>query len=164
MNYDQITRMLIALGRGVMAISVLVVTIAVTGCSSTPKNGGGGDAGMTKEEILQQDDVKGKTPTIFMHPLEQTREAALRALTFVGCEIKKQQPYYVSGRRPNKFGLFVGSGGETVEVFLYPQSDNETHVWVDTDLSFVGIAGQQGWNAQVIDEMTNILNKQPTSQ
>ena len=56
-------------------------------------------------------------------------------------------------------GLFVGSGGETVKLFLYPQSPSETHVWVDTDLSFVGIAGQQGWNKQVIEELTRILDK-----
>lgn len=114
---------------------------------------------MAKEQILEQKDVKGKTPTVFAQPLDKTREAALRALTFVGCEIKKQQPYYVSGRRPNKVGLFVGSGGETVEVFLYPVSDTETQVWVDTDLSFVGMAGQQGWNQQVLDEMKNIFSK-----
>ena len=114
------------------------------------------------DAVLQHEDVKGKTPTVFQKPLDQTREAAMRALTFVGCEIKAQEPYRVSGRRPNKFGLFVGSGGEKVEVFLYPQSADETHVWVDTDLSFVGIAGQQGWNQQVLEEMTNLLSQQTT--
>jgi hypothetical protein len=143
----------------------------ILGCSSTPK---GGEAkskpappmqsGMSKEEILKQPDVKGKPATHFQQPLEKTREAALRALTFVGCEIKKQEPYFVSGRRPNKMGLFVGSGGETVKAFMYPTSDTETDVWVDTDLSFVGMAGQQGWDKQVLAEMTNLLNKNTTPQ
>ena len=137
--------------------------ILFTGCASTPKNEGA-NGSISMEEILNQKDVAGKAPTVFQQPLERTRVAAIRALTFVGCEIKQQQPYYVSGRRPNKVGLFVGSGGETVEVFLYPRTENETHVWVDTDLSFVGMAGQQGWDKQVIDEMTSILSTQPKSQ
>ena len=31
----------------------------------------------------------------------------------LGFEVKKQEPDFVQGRRPNKMGLFVGSGGET---------------------------------------------------
>ena len=130
----------------------------LAGCASTPEQAKD-QAGMSKEQILQQDDVKGKTPVVFAQPLEKVREAAIRSLVFVGCEMKKQEPYFVSGRRPNKFGLFVGSGGETVKVFLYPQAENETHVWVDTDLSFVGIAGQQSWNTQVLNQLTNLLNQ-----
>jgi len=61
---------------------------------------------------------RGKTPTVFRHPLPHVREAALRSLSFAGCNIKRQEPYYAPGRRPNKVGLLVGSGGETVEVFL----------------------------------------------
>lgn len=139
----------------------------LAGCSSTPKNesdkaskSASKEVKMTREQILQQDDVKGHAPTIYEQPLDSVREAALRALTFVGCEIKKQEAFFVSGRRPNKFGLLVGSGGETVKVFLYPESETTTHVWVDTDMSFVGIAGQQTWNARVIAEMNNILIKQ----
>ena len=138
-----------------MVIGTLLIPM---GCASPPK-GGGSDGGMTQDAIRSHEDVKGKNPVVFHQPLEKTREAALRALTFVGCEIKQRQNYYVSGRRPNKFGLFVGSGGETVEVCLLPKTEGETQVWVDTDLSFVGIAGQQGWDNQVIEEMTNILNK-----
>ena len=40
---------------------------------------------------------------------------------------------------------------------MLPQGDKVTHVWVDTDLSFVGLAGQQNWNKQVIAEMTSLL-------
>lgn len=151
-----------------------VCLLLVSGCSSTPKNEQGADAqkvkadsknvSMTKEQILEQKDVKGHAPTVYAQPLESVREAALRALTFVGCEIKKQEPFFVSGRRPNKVGFFVGSGGETVKVFLYPEAEATTHVWVDTDLSLVGMAGQQSWNDKVIAEMNNILNKQPAAK
>lgn len=158
-------------------LGLAVLSMWVLGCSSTPKksnHSGSADAGssqtiskaegLTQQTLLSHEDVKGKEPVVFAQPIEQVRQAALRALTFVGCEVKKQNAFYLNGRRPNKFGLFVGSGGETVEVFLYPKSETETHVWVDTDMSFVGIAGQQSWNKQVVAEMTSTLNKQPKLQ
>jgi hypothetical protein len=106
--------------------------------------------------------VKNHSPTAYQHPIEEVRPAAARALTAVGCQLNAQEEFLLRGRRPNKFGLFVGSGGETVKVFLYPKSPNETDVWVDTDLSFVGIAGQQGWNKQVIEELSRILAQPQT--
>lgn len=119
---------------------------------------------MSKEQILEQEDVKGKTPTVFACPVEKVREAGLRSLTFVGCKVDQQEPYYLKGSRPHKMGLLVGSGGEKVKIFLYPKAENETQVWVDTDLTFVGMAGQQGWNKQVLDEMQNILSHPPAAQ
>ncbi len=138
-------------------ISVSAILMVLAGCASSPPNKR--NTSLSKEQILQQSDVKGHPPVVFSKNLDEVRQAGLRALTFVGCEIKRQEALFLSGRRPSKFGLFVGSGGETVKVFLYPESDNETHVWVDTDKSFVGIAGQQGWNKQVIEEMTKILSE-----
>jgi hypothetical protein len=145
----------------------IVVTVGVTalgalliaGCGSVPKH----PDTMTKEDILLQPDVKGKPPVVFQKGHEDVRQAGLRALVFVGCEIKTESPYFLCGRRPNKFGLFIGSGGETVKIFLYPKSETETHVWVDTDKSFVGLAGQQGWDKQVIEELTKLLNETRTS-
>jgi hypothetical protein len=146
--------------------------LLLAGCSSAPKNqassqesvGQVSSGGLTKEEILTQSDVKGHTPVVFPKGVEQVRQVGVRALTFVGCEIKKQESFFVSGHRPNKMGLLVGSGGETVNVYLYPQSDNETQVWVKTHKSFVGLAGQQGWDKQVIDQMTQLLNSTASSQ
>jgi hypothetical protein len=141
-----------------------------SGCASAPKDQQNEasqtatqeNASLTKEAVLSQPDVKGHPPVVFAKNVGEVQQAGVRALTFVGCEIKTQEPLFVSGHRPNKFGLFVGSGGETVNVYLYPQSETETHVWVETHKSFVGLAGQQGWNKQVIDQMTQILSN-PTA-
>lgn len=137
----------------VMAFAVACACVLLgPGCASTPKN-----LELSKEQILQQEDVKKKAPLVFNKGVEEVRQAGLRALTFVGCELKTQQPYFLTGRRPNKFGLFVGSGGETVKLFLYPQAPELTHVWVDTDLSFAGIAGQQSWDDKVTAELKSLL-------
>ncbi len=150
------------------AAAVLVSScVWLSGCASTPPSGNqeiSRDGSMTKEKILTQGDVKGHTPVVFAKSQDEVRQAAMRALTFVGCKIKIQQPYFLSGERPRKFGLVVGSGGETVNVYLYPQSENETHIWVETHKSFVGLAGQQGWNKQVIDQMTELLNSNLTTK
>ena len=145
------------------AVAILAASVGIalfSGCASTPKQ----TTAFTKEQILQQEDVKKKTPVIYAKPLEEVRQAGLRSLTFVGCELQKQEPLYLAGKRPNKFGLFVGSGGETVKIFLYPKDTAETHVWVDTDLSFVGIAGQQDWNDKVLAEMKNLLETPAKTQ
>lgn len=141
------------LATGVLAASCLWIS----GCASGPS----GKTSMTKEEILMHPDVKNRPPQVYAKNVDEVRQAGLRALTFIGCEIKTQEPLFLSGRRPNKMGLFVGSGGETVNVLLYPQSDTETHVWVETHKSFFGIAGQQGWNKQLADQMTELLNTSP---
>lgn len=148
------TNRLLAAAAGLLAIAL------VAGCASTPKKG----VTLTKEQILQQDDVKKKKPLVFNKGLEEVRQAGMRALVFVGCKVKVQQPLYLAGLRPSKFGLFVGSGGETIEMFFYPQSETETHVWVDTDLSFGGIAGQQNWDDRVVAELKKILEETPASQ
>ncbi len=151
---------------------ITALSVIFVGCASTPKQTDPTLASQvprekwrfkTPEAVLQDDDVKGKTPDEFNKPLAETRMAALRALSFVGCKIDRQEDYYVVGKRPHKMGFFVGSGGETVEVFLHPASPDTTQVWVDTDLSFVGIAGQQGWDKQVLQEMHNITSQPSTA-
>jgi hypothetical protein len=138
------------------------VLLFLPGCASSSKESAGAASsnrlGDTEASVRNHEDVKGKSATSFAQPMARVREAGLRALTFVGCEVKERHEYYLAGRRPNKFGLFVGSGGETVEIFLLPEGES-TQVWVDTDLSFVGIAGQQGWNEQTLAEMTRILSQ-----
>lgn len=146
----------------------MIKTLLLTSCLATLAVGcasPGGDAASKKkkypttESVLNVDYVKKNSPTIYQHSIEEVRPAAARALSFVGCKIETQEDFYVEGKRPNKMGFFVGSGGETVKVFLNPSSTNQTQVWADTDLSFVGIVGQKSWNQQVLDEMTRILNK-----
>jgi hypothetical protein len=169
MNEQSLEKNVGLIGKLAAPVALACGLALAAGCASAPKEKAAAaekpavsapsQGGMTQEQVLNHEDVKGKPPTGFQQPLDKTREATLRALTFVGCEVKKNQTYYVSGRRPNKMGLFVGSGGETVEVFLNPKGEKETEVWVDTDLSFVGLAGQQDWSKQVMQEITNILNK-----
>lgn len=143
----------------ITALSVAAMFI-VSGCGDggkKPVTAKGKGNEMSLEAVQNNGDVKGKPPVVFAQPIARVNEAAVRALFSVGCEVKHKETYFASGVRHHKMGVFIGSGGETVKVFMIPQGDKVTNVWVDTDLSFVGMAGQQNWNKQVLAEMTNLL-------
>ena len=122
-----------------LAVGGLMVLIA--GCSSTPKA------------------TDAKVSAVFQQPIEKAQKAAVDALTLTGLAVKKQEPTYVEGTRPRKIGVFVGSGGETVGVWLTAQSVDRTEVKVKTAKTFVGGAGQKNWDAEVMAEITKKLNK-----
>lgn len=100
-----------------------------------------------------------KPRVVFEQPITKAQQAAVDALAVVGCVIMEKRPNYVEGRRPNYLGLFVGSGGETVKVWLEALEPQKTNVKIKTEKSFVGIAGQKDWYEQVLAEMTKALSK-----
>ena len=55
-------------------------------------------------------------------------------------------------------GLIVGSGGETVTVYMLPESDTSTQVWVKSDKAILGLAGRRKWSERTIDEMKKLLS------
>ena len=118
---------------------LLSLLLLVTSCSSVPRRPGG-DAGV-----------------VFRKPLPEVRAAAVSALVVCGFDIKEEESNYLQGSRPRKMGLFVGSGGESIGVWLEEQGASRTYVEVNTAKSFVGIVGQKNWNNAVLGEMRRIL-------
>jgi hypothetical protein len=88
----------------------------------------------------------------FSTPMDKVQVAAVNALVTLGCEIKKQLPNYVEGKRTRKVGVFVGSGGETLRIWL-TEANGKTSVKVSTEKTFVGGAGQKNWDKEVVDEL-----------
>ena len=93
----------------------------------------------------------------FDKPIAEVQKAAVDALTTVGAPPSKQEPNFVEGKRKNKMGLMVGSGGEVVSVALTSVDANKTQAKVRTTKTFVGRAGQKVWDQQILDEMTKVL-------
>jgi hypothetical protein len=93
----------------------------------------------------------------FDKPAEEVHKAAVDALTVVGVEIKKDEPLLVEGKRKNKMGAFVGSGGEVLSVTLTSVDAGKTQAKVRTTKTMLGRAGQKVWDQQVIDEMNKTL-------
>jgi hypothetical protein len=61
--------------------------------------------------------------------------------------------------RPRKVGFFVGSGGETVGIWLEPLGPDQTHVLVTTATTAAGRLGQKNWDNEVLAEMEKSLSK-----
>lgn len=108
----------------------------------------------------------GRTPrmpkaegVIFAKPSDAVQKAAVDALVVTGFDVNKSEPLYVEGFRPRRLGLFVGSGGETVGVWLEPAESTRTRVRITTAKSFAGIAGQKSWNQVILEEMEKSLGK-----
>jgi hypothetical protein len=121
---------------------VLLASLAVVlcaGCASTPE---ANDA---------------KVSGVFDQPVEQVQKAAVDALVVTGFKVNKEQSGYVEGFRPRKVGLFVGSGGETVGVWLMALGPDRTEVRVKTAKSFAGRAGQKNWDDEVLAELSKSL-------
>ena len=92
----------------------------------------------------------------FSMPLAKVHKASVDALVVLGCEIKKDLPNYVEGKRTRKVGAFVGSGGETLRVWL-TESGGKTSIKVSTDKTFVGGAGQKNWDKELVEEITKAI-------
>ncbi len=121
----------------------VAAALALAACSSTP----------TRPTADANKAVK------FAQPVAKVHQVAVDSLVVLGFDVKVDKPDYVEGSRPRKVGLFVGSGGETVGVWLAPIGDAATRVEVDTARSFVGIAGQKVWDDEVLNEMEKALGK-----
>lgn len=119
---------------------LLFVAVALAGCAATPA----------------RPETQG---VVFQKPTEVVQKAAVDSLVVTGFDIKKSGPLYVEGVRPRKVGFFVGSGGETIGVWLEPLGSSRTLVRVDTAKSVVGIVGQKNWDAAILEEMEKSLGK-----
>ena len=98
------------------------------------------------------DDKDGKknvtTAVLTATPLA-VHDAALQALAGIGCEVKKDTADLIEGKRPNKVGLAVGSGGEKLFVAIKDLGNGQTELKVTTKKTLLGIAGQKRWNDEV---------------
>jgi hypothetical protein len=99
----------------------------------------------------------GPAAATFEQPMATVQTQAVSALTELGCEIIKELPNYVEGKRVRKIGVFVGSGGETLRVWL-AEAGGKTEVRVSTSKTFVGRAGQKDWDSQIVEAITKGLS------
>jgi|SRR5215831_10341946 len=123
------------LGRKVLPVAVAIVLL---GCSSTPQK-------------------KETTAAVLPGEISKVREAALDALKVYGFEIDKSESNYLQGSRPHKVGLFVGSGGETVGIWLQQVAAAQTELSISTSKSFLGYAGQKDWSQDILEEIRKAM-------
>jgi hypothetical protein len=104
---------------------------------------------------------KGATTITLDHPIARVQQAAVNALAVIGCKLRKNEATYLEGKRSNKLGLVVGSGGEMIKVWLTADGEARTTVKVATVKSMLGYAGQRSWNEAIVDEIQKELAGRP---
>lgn len=123
----------------------LIALLATTACGTPP--------------VKATPEMKGKT---FSAPSDKVFSAVIKAFEVVECTVNTNNgTNYADCKRPNKVGLFVGSGGETISAYVEGKSAKETEVKVNTAKSFVGYAGQRNWDEDVLAEIEKALAALP---
>lgn len=110
-----------------------------------------------KAEAEEKDGKKNVTTFVLAAKPDAIHAAALQALAAIGCEVKKDSPLAIEGKRANKVGLAVGSGGEKLFVTLKEIGDGKTEVSVTTKKTLMGIVGQKLWNEEVAKQIRENL-------
>lgn len=108
-----------------------------------------------KAETAEAAQKKNITVVILNAAPEVIHAAALQVLASIGCEIKKDTPLAIEGKRPNKIGLAVGSGGEKIFVTLQVEGEGKTELTVTTKKTLMGIAGQKLWNVEIATQISD---------
>lgn len=110
-------------------------------------------AAKDKDEAGEKDGKKNVTTVVLAAAPTAVHDAALQALAAIGCEIKKDTADAIEGKRPNKVGLAVGSGGEKLFVAIKDLGEGKTEVKVTTKKTMAGIVGQKLWNEEVAKQI-----------
>ena len=164
----------------ILIIAATSLAIGLGGCSTTPDTAGPvttaetAQTEKTSEETVSKAEAKaekkkdakkekGLTKTFNSTP-EQVKTATLVAMQKVGFKIKKEDGLKIEGKRSNKVGLAVGSGGEKMRAEILPMDGGQTGVFVRTKKTFVGIVGQKNWDDEVMELITESLEGGTISQ
>ncbi len=105
---------------------------------------------------------KGPQARFYEAPLPKVREALVGALAALEFNVKKDNGNEISAQKSRHMGVFVGSGGETINLKLSEsEQDNKrgTKVEGETKKGFVGRAGQKSWTNAVLDQTACILSE-----
>jgi len=92
-------------------------------------------------------------------PMEAVMKAAKKAVLVYGCSnIKKEATGYLECTRPREVGVFVGSGGEKVKVWLSKKA-NGTQIRINTGKGMMGRLGKKNWSTPIFNEMMEMLGE-----
>jgi hypothetical protein len=110
-----------------------------------------------KAETDEHENKKNITVLVLNAKPEAVHTAALQALAGIGCEVKKDSPNSIEGKRSNKMGLAVGSGGEKLFIEIKDLGEGKTELKVTTKKTMLGIVGQKYWNEEVATQIGNAV-------
>lgn len=150
----------------ILIATVFGIALVSTGCATTSGTTAKTETVAEKtmktetktEKVKKKSNKKGLAQSFAASP-EDVKAATIAAMQKYNFNFKNTDGMSLEGKRSNKVGLMVGSGGEKMKAEITALSDGMTEVHVQTKKTFVGIAGQKNWDDEVmemiVDSLTN---------
>jgi hypothetical protein len=133
---------------------VIVVGVSVlAGCAGVPVSSHSYNDSYKPNQPVKADGCY-EASVVLTKNLADTTAIATKVLSAVDATVTETTATQIKAQRNRQIGLFVGSGGEELQLTLKPIPSSSTFVTVATKTGFVGGAGQKAWSCQIIDQMT----------
>ena len=135
-----------------LVLVVILLGWSVAGSNSLMAAAQSEDTAPAEKETKKNTTVLTLTATS-----DKVHAAALEALAAIGCKVKSDSPTQIEGKRSNKVGLAVGSGGEKLFIAIKALEGGKTELTVTTKKTLAGIVGQKLWNEEVANHIRDAV-------
>ena len=135
-----------------LVLVVILLGWSVAGSNSLMAAAQSEDTAPAEKETKKNTTVLTLTATS-----DKVHAAALEALAAIGCKVKSDSPTQIEGKRSNKVGLAVGSGGEKLFISIKAMEGGKTELTVTTKKTLAGIVGQKLWNEEVANHIRDAV-------
>ena len=136
-------------------VPVIVAGAFLAGCAGVPTSTHSYNESYKPNQPMKSDGCY-EASVVLAKSVTDTAAIATKVLSAVDARVTENTPTQIKAQRNRHIGLFVGSGGEELNVTLRPVSDSGTFVAVATKTGFVGGAGQKAWSCQIVDQMVTM--------
>jgi hypothetical protein len=145
----------------ILISTVFGLALISTGCATTSGTTAKTETVAEKQmkpeaKPKKKSNKKGLSQSFAASP-EDVKAATIAAMQKYNFNFKNTDGMSLEGKRSNKVGLMVGSGGERMKAEITVLSDGMTEVHVQTKKTFVGIAGQKNWDDEVMELIVESL-------
>ena len=135
----------------------LVLLVVLLGWSVAGSNSLMAAAQSEDTAPAEKETKKNTTVLTLTATSDKVHAAALEALAAIGCKVKSDSPTQIEGKRSNKVGLAVGSGGEKLFISIKAMEGGKTELTVTTKKTLAGIVGQKLWNEEVANHIRDAV-------
>jgi hypothetical protein len=135
--------------------SILLAAFALVGCAGVPVSSHSYNDSYKPNQPVKADGCF-EASAVLTRNLADTTAIATKVLSAVDATVTEKSATQIKAQRNRHIGLFVGSGGEELQLTLKAAPNNSTFVSVATKTGFVGGAGQKAWSCQIIDQMVTM--------
>jgi hypothetical protein len=135
-----------------LSLTIVVGVSVLAGCAGVPVSSHSYNDSYKPNQPVKADGCY-EASVVLTRNLADTTAIAGKVLSAVDAAVTEKTATQIKAQRRRQIGLFVGSGGEELQITFKPTPNNNTFVTVATKTGFVGGAGQKAWSCQIVDQM-----------